>query len=157
MSLVPISSPVAPTHNYTGHAFEGGKYQQTCHLGIVDIAKLVRKELKTKFPGFRFSVRCEKYAGGCSLNVSVTKWPDGFDWVNPFYKVGPDPFSTSDVGSEERRRYYSRENEDATELLKTIEKVCNQYNYEDCDGMIDYFNVTFYLRVGNSVRHPIQA
>lgn len=39
-----------------------------------EVAKLIRKALKEVFPGFKFSVRLERYAGGSSITV---RWTDG--------------------------------------------------------------------------------
>lgn len=43
-------------------------------INTVDTAKLIRKALKESFPGVKFSVRSEKYAGGSSVHVN---WTDG--------------------------------------------------------------------------------
>jgi hypothetical protein len=45
------------------------KYQR-----VADTAKLVRAAVKAAFPGVKFSVRSESYAGGASINVF---WEDG--------------------------------------------------------------------------------
>ena len=44
------------------------------YISVTDTAKLVRKALKGAFPGTKFSVRSEKYAGGASIHVG---WTDG--------------------------------------------------------------------------------
>lgn len=44
------------------------------YLSVADTAKLVRKALKEKFPGQKFSVRSSSYAGGASIDVG---WIDG--------------------------------------------------------------------------------
>lgn len=44
------------------------------YIDTVEIAKMIRKELKEKVPGIKFSVRSDKYSGGSSIDVS---WPDG--------------------------------------------------------------------------------
>jgi len=44
------------------------------YIGTTDVAKLIRKELKTHFPATKFSVRSERYSGGSSIDVS---WTDG--------------------------------------------------------------------------------
>ena len=43
-------------------------------ISRVETAKLVRKALKAKFPGHKFSVRSESYSMGSSINVF---WTDG--------------------------------------------------------------------------------
>lgn len=44
------------------------------HFSTTDTAKLIRAELKAKFPGVKFSVKSSKYSGGSSIRVS---WTDG--------------------------------------------------------------------------------
>lgn len=45
-------------------------------LTCADTAKLVRAELKRKYPGQKFSVRSHTYAGGASISISYTGGPD---------------------------------------------------------------------------------
>src|SRR4051812_23462665 len=54
--------------------------------GSVGTAKRCRAVLKKAFPGQKFSVRSEKYSGGCSVHIS---WVDGpqTDAVEPLVKV----------------------------------------------------------------------
>jgi hypothetical protein len=40
-----------------------------------EVAKLIRKVLKAKFPGTKFSVRTDKYSGGSSIDVTYTDGP----------------------------------------------------------------------------------
>jgi hypothetical protein len=44
------------------------------YISSTDVAKLVRRELKTNFKGTKFRVRTSKYAGGSSIRV---RWVDG--------------------------------------------------------------------------------
>ncbi|OZB38145.1 MAG: hypothetical protein B7X48_14310 [Acidiphilium sp. 34-60-192] len=44
------------------------------YFSCAETAKLVRNELKSRFPGVKFSVRSNTYAGGASIDVS---WVDG--------------------------------------------------------------------------------
>lgn len=43
-------------------------------VSSTDTAKLLRAQLKREFPGVKFSVRTDKYAGGASIRV---EWVDG--------------------------------------------------------------------------------
>jgi hypothetical protein len=43
-------------------------------VDAADVAKIVRKKLKAAFPGVKFAVRTDKYAGGSSVDVD---WQDG--------------------------------------------------------------------------------
>jgi hypothetical protein len=44
------------------------------YVSAVDTAKLIRKTLRAGWPGVRFSVRTNTYAGGASIDV---RWTDG--------------------------------------------------------------------------------
>ena len=61
----PIYRKAAAEHMASGGA---------SHVPLVDAAKLMRAALKARWPGIRFSVRSERYAGGSSIRVS---WLDG--------------------------------------------------------------------------------
>lgn len=47
---------------------------QKRYLTCAETAQLVRKALRTEFPGVKFSVRSDTYAGGASIRV---RWTDG--------------------------------------------------------------------------------
>ncbi|MDI7862545.1 hypothetical protein MRS76_11290 [Rhizobiaceae bacterium n13] len=65
----------------------------TRYLSCAETAKLIRNQLKAKFPGVKFSVRSDVYAGGASIRVN---WIDGptvalvDDIVKPFAGSGFD-------------------------------------------------------------------
>ena len=44
------------------------------YIGAADTARLVRSALGIAFPGFKFRVRSDNFAGGCSVDVA---WTDG--------------------------------------------------------------------------------
>jgi hypothetical protein len=46
----------------------------TKYISVTDTAKMLRKDLKSTFPGVKFSVRSKSYAGGASIDVH---WTDG--------------------------------------------------------------------------------
>jgi hypothetical protein len=46
----------------------------TVYIGSTDTAKMIRAQLKAKFPNTKFSVRTDKYAGGSSIRI---RWTDG--------------------------------------------------------------------------------
>src|SRR5688572_13905549 len=50
------------------------KRTEVRYLSCAETAKLVRVALKAAFPGVRFSVRSDNYAGGASMRV---RWFDG--------------------------------------------------------------------------------
>lgn len=44
------------------------------YIDAADTAKLIRKHLRRTFPGIKFSVRTDRYAGGAAVRIS---WEDG--------------------------------------------------------------------------------
>lgn len=119
--------------NYTGHGWEGSEYKKTESMRTCDIAKLIKKELKEKYPEFKFSVKTEVYSGGSSVNVNIVDLP--YNPLNPDYD--------QNYGSQV---YTDKFLED----LKKMESIGNKYRYDDSDGMIDYFSTNFYYFVGLS-------
>jgi hypothetical protein len=49
-------------------------YKPPKYIDTVEVAKIIRGELKTNFPGVKFSVKSDRYAGGSSIRVN---WYDG--------------------------------------------------------------------------------
>jgi hypothetical protein len=62
----------------------------TSYLSVTETAKLVRAALKKAFPGVKFSVRSDSYAGGASIDVGWTDGPTGkeVDAVIKMYEGG---------------------------------------------------------------------
>jgi hypothetical protein len=116
----------------------GTKYNR--NLDITEIAKMVRKELKDPiFSGLKFSVRIDRFSMGQSLDVTITDAPEDFTIKNPeFYaakEAGQDTYNIS------------RYNDNAIGLLRTVENIVSQYNYDNSDTQTDYFDVNFYSNV----------
>jgi len=113
---------------YTPYGWEGNKYKQTQDLPLKTRAKMIKEEILAKHPDIAVSVRTEFFSMGCAIRVKVTRlngqigevWVD--NWGNKNY------------------RYTAR----AKALLDSIQKIANQYRYDDSDGMIDYFSTNFY-------------
>lgn len=99
---------------------EGGKYQETKHLDIKDIAKLIRLDIKDAvksgtLPETKYRVSIARYAGGQSLYISF----------NTYVMIIPERVKTK-------------------QLLRTIG---DNYNYDNSDSMTDYYSVNFFLHV----------
>ena len=70
----------AHSQNY----YEGKDYQKNKDLSTTEIAKIVRDELKKKYPtkdGYKFSVRSKYFSGGSSIDVDIKAVP--FKVMNP--------------------------------------------------------------------------
>ena len=117
-------------YNYTGHATIGCLYDPA--RSRKDIATEVRRQLAIYYPskaGYKFSVTCSR---GRGIDIKILKVP--YKIVNAKY----DPYI---------RNNEPRYNAEAIDLLKQAEAILEAYNYSDCDGMTDYFNVNFYSSV----------
>lgn len=153
---------------YTQFGWEGSRYDSK--LTLKEIAAIVRAYVKEKYPIYKFSVRTS-YASMCQeLHVSLKEAPadiynrDPETWtteqrhnikrkleanfimdeltswydseLTEWLKAGLEKVNNSD--------FYSVKNEDVQAMLDDVDAFVKSYNYEDCDGMIDYFDVNFY-------------
>jgi hypothetical protein len=98
--------------------FIGEKFEATRSLDIVEIAKLVRKELKEAFPAYKTGVRVEKFSMGCALHIRV-----------------------NNTGLNRRD---ANDSEAIKTLQRAIKQIGDQYNFDDSDPMTDYFSTKFY-------------
>lgn len=109
--------------------WEGAKFHETRNMDIAEIAKLIRKEIREKHKGVKCSVRIDRFAGGQAIRVTIKEAP--FRCFNPLY----------DNGTDSGRDWLTPE---ARALVKSIEAIRAQYNFDDSDGMVDYFHVRYY-------------
>jgi len=130
--VLSIEGGIMPTKFYTPYGWRGEKYEETKNLPLKEIAKLIRKEIKQKFPDVKVSIRTKHFSGGCSIDVTIKQAP--FKIINPEWDY-TSPYTVDK---------YTKE---ARELLKEIEKIVNQYRYDDSDAQIDYFDTNFYSHV----------
>jgi hypothetical protein len=124
--------------NYGGQGWEGAKYQQTENLDVVDIAKLIKKEAQAKFPSLQLSIKTSRFAGGESIRL-------GIEGTN--FEIHSEDFKECVKNDKFLPFGKPRFTEKATEVKKELEKVVNQYRYNDSNGMIDYFDTNFYSSV----------
>lgn len=149
---------------YTMFGWEGSNHDWD--RSLKEVAKIIRAYVKEKYPTYKFSVRTS-YASMCQeLHVELKESP--IEIYKPFEKMTDEEF----LQISRRLYYYDNEkieyflNASADEKKKIIEESTNSYrfilndvtsaviedvdafvhsyNYEDCDGMIDYFHVDFY-------------
>jgi len=121
-----------PRFNYTGHGWEGDNYSPD--LSTKDIAKQTREELKKKFPKCKFSVTMENYSGGSSISINLMSAP--FEAL------------TNGQGHSQINHYYMDNNDltsEALEVMTYAKNYIQSFNFDDSDGMIDYFHTNFYV------------
>jgi len=135
---------------YTKHGWKGDNYERG--RDITDIAKLIRTELKSRFPKCRFGVRIQRYAGGQSLTVHLMSAPfEAFAPDNEYstgrgsqlngYQLKKDYPGTAEKAGYCNGSVLTRE---AWEAMQYAVRYVNSYRYDDSDGMIDYFSTNFY-------------
>lgn len=149
---------------YTANGWAGCNYDPA--RSLKDIAANVRRYVKANYPGYKFSVRT-KYASMCQeLLVTMKEAPveifKTFDQLtaadreqirrraerNFVWKL------TSWNRDEERAEilriweahgeWYKIPADDIRAVAADVDDYVKSFNREDCDGMIDYFDVNFY-------------
>lgn len=143
-----------PEFNYTWSASEGEKYQDVKNLSTAQIAKLIRNDLKALGKDYKFSIKTQYFAWWSSIDIDILKAP--FECYSKEYKEAQKTKDRDKYNIYRDQYKMYREEEKAKnpqytlkwEKLKTeIEKIGNKYNFSDCDWMIDYFHVNYYLSV----------
>jgi len=115
---------------YTANGWKGSKYDW--HRSLKEISALVRAYVKEMYPSFKFSVTKSNYN---ALHVCIKEgYTDIF--LDPNAKG-----ETYFKGDHWRKETFTRE---ASRMFTNINAFVQQYNYEDIDGMIDYFSVGFW-------------
>ncbi|HAS70594.1 MAG TPA: molecular chaperone DnaJ [Eubacterium sp.] len=164
---------------YTANGWEGSRYD--ANLSLKEIAVIVRKYVKEKYPTCKFSVRTS-YASMCrELHVEIKEFPDKMyktaddlraeglrdivdgqkcynykDDVSAMMKklrangyFDLDSWYDEDVYNAYEKavadsKFYAIKSDYFLSVIDDVDAFVRSYNYEDCDGMIDYFNVNFY-------------
>lgn len=133
---------------YTANGWAGSNYDSK--LSTKEISAKVRSYAKKNFPEFKFSVRSEWSMYADSMYIEL--------------KSGPCvPFVEGSISAE--RGYMSTmstvkgwENELTPEMFKVLDAVttyASSFRYNDSDGMQDYFDTNFYIRIKVSDEYKV--
>lgn len=133
---------------YTANGWAGSNYDSK--LSTKEIAAKVRSFAKKNFPGFKFSIR--------------TEWSMYTDSMYIELKEGTCiPFVEGSRSAE--RGYMSTmspvkgwEDELTPEMFKVLDAVttyASSFRYDDSDGMQDYFDTNFYLKIKVSDEYKV--
>ena len=123
----------------------GVKYNDK--LSNKEIAAAIRQDIKNaiakgKLPkGLKVSVRYDRFAGGSSIDATITAWPDGFMWLNPDWVV---------ANREHEDRYQDnvpRYTAQAKAIIDKLTEMHGAYNHDGSDSMVDHFDVKYYGHV----------
>lgn len=133
---------------YTASGWAGSNYDSK--LSTKEIAAKVRAFAKKNFPGFKFSVRSEWSMYTDSMYIELKEGT-----CIPFVE-----------GSRSAERGYMStmstvkgwENELTPEIFKVLDAVttyASSFRYDDSDGMQDYFDTNFYLKIKVSDEYKV--
>lgn len=149
---------------YTQNGWEGSNH--SWNRSLKEVAQIVRAYVKEKYPTYKFSVRTS-YASMCQeLHVELKESPisvyktweeltesDKHDLIRKFehnrlWKLNSwnDEECKAEFERlwEEHGNFYKCMNEVTKAVVDDVDSFVKSYNYSDCDGMIDYFDVDFY-------------
>lgn len=105
----------------------GAKYEETKDIHGSDLVLLIKKALREQLPKtYKVLARKETYAGGWSIHFTVKN-------------TGIDYYKRTEFGS-----YETQEHKD---LVAKVQKIVDQYNFDDSDIMTDYGHVRFYSHI----------
>lgn len=149
---------------YTANGWKGERYE--AGRSLKEIAQLVRAYIKEFFPDYRFSVRTA-YASMCQeLHVDMKEAPA--EIFKTYEEMTDDDISecwrkatrnsvwtlnnwnkTEEKAEFERiwskyGAFYKCLTDKTRATVKAVDEYVNSFNYDDCDSMIDYFDVNFY-------------
>jgi hypothetical protein len=132
----------------------GDKFAETKDLRTVEIAKLVRADVKAakaagELPAdLNVSVRYESASMMTAIRVAVLDAPELWEPC-PGYRLNPG----SDVGTGcpspgcPETYTHDRLTAEGLRITGILEAILNSYNYDGSDIMTDYFDVRFYSTV----------
>ena len=149
---------------YTANGWKGSRYDSS--LSLKEIAQRVRAFVKEAFPTYRFSVRT-KYASMCQeLIVEMTESPapvlktlddltedDVHEIIRQANRLNEWRLgSWSDAEAraaiadlwKRHKTMYRLLTERVVAVCDEVDAYVQSYNYDDSDGMIDYFDNNFY-------------
>ena len=144
---------------------------QKTRLSLKEVAAEIRKQFKAEFPGCTLSVRTEYYANGQSLHLSLMKSDKQikqttlsddaiYNYSSLWNSYTPEQLRHMQGKEYHQLNHHVEEeyNPDVwnngvflTEyghaVVGRIVKIANQYNWDNSDSMIDYFDVNFYVHL----------
>ena len=149
---------------YTANGWKGERYE--AGRSLKEIAQLVRAYVKEFFPDYRFSVRTH-YASMCQeLHVDMKEAPAEIfkayeemtkDDISECWRkaVRNDVWTLSSWDKTKEKAEFERIwskygafyrclTDRTRATVKAVDEYVNSFNYDDCDSMIDYFDVNFY-------------
>ncbi len=155
---------------YTQNGWKGSNYDS--NLSTTDICKNIRSYCK-QFKGYKFSVRTRRY-NHISVElkecpVEITNFEKMFEYLENkqfgcYYIQGEGNKSWFELTAEQKEKVCKEQvecwskykqfhgvpknetwlNPEVEEVLRSVYTYMESFNYDDTDGMIDYFDTNFY-------------
>ena len=149
---------------YTEFGWEGSRHDW--NRSLKEVAQIVRAYVKEKYPTYKFSVRTS-YASMCQeLHVELKESP--IEIYKTYDELTNDDkhilirraehnwlftltcWNDVELKAEleriwnENGNFYKCINDATKAVIDDVDDFVKSYNFEDCDGQIDYFHVDFY-------------
>lgn len=125
---------------------QGSRFEDTKDLDVKEIAKLMRQDIsalkkKGALPkGLKVSVKIQRYSGGQSIDFLIRG-----NLGSPIYNLEWLEHESRSLGDIFEGHRYTPE---ALEALEALKSVHTDYNYDESDSRVDYYDVKYYGGVG---------
>lgn len=129
------------TQGYMGNpGYEGCNYHLWNYSGT-ELKKLLLQEYKKN--GIKASIR--KSRGGWTTSLAITVKADKSDFID--YESNEWEMKYGGVQVNHYRDYDERFTADFNRKLNLLYQITSSFNYDNSNGMVDYFDVGFYYSV----------
>ncbi len=127
---------------YTPNAWTGVNCPRGKHLPVKEVAGYIRRYIKNdpELNACKWSITTESYSGGQSLTVALMAGP--FDAFSDEWKE-KHPYEV-EHGHTQHGDSKGVATCEAFRVISKVKEFAMSYNYDDSDGMIDYFDRGFY-------------
>ncbi len=148
---------------YTQNGWAGSNYRSS--RSTKEICQIIRSYVKEEYPTYKFSVRFSTASMCSEIYVQLVNSPIGIykiyeeltreerskvwknagnnGWVKE-YGYFDDELDLKLKQAYEQHEYLKVYNEVTQSVIDDVDRLVNSYRREDCDGMIDYFDVSDY-------------
>jgi hypothetical protein len=136
----------------------GSKYKNVERLPSVEIAKLIRADIKAAIKagdlpeGIKVSVVTETFSGGSSIDINIKAGLNAAKIHTPAYMK-------SCANRDLRCAPCEAFTEEGKRILGLLQRIHASYNFNGSDSQSDYFHVNYYGRaeIGGEYRSKLRA